>query len=108
MCDFFELLNFFIMIIIPTKSEKTQSMLVDSLRIMAWKQHKSSQKLTGEKAYSAYDQFDAEWRSHPIHSMDLAGVQKFIADLGYNESELLDDRSKYYQLKSQLNRNSAA
>jgi hypothetical protein len=60
MCDFFELLNFFIMIIIPSKAEKTQSMLIDSLRIMAWKQHKSNQKLTGDNAYQINNWFKAD------------------------------------------------
>ncbi|MCT7971164.1 hypothetical protein [Laspinema olomoucense] len=96
------------MIIIPSKSEKTQSTLIDSLRILAWKQHKSNLKVTGPAAYSAYDEFDAEWRKHEIHLMSLAEVQAYIAELGYEEAELLDNRSRYYELKAQLNRNSAA
>lgn len=96
------------MIIIPSKSEKLQSMLVDALRIFAWKSHKSTNRLTGKEAFAAYDEFQAEWRKHDIHLMSLAEVQAYIAELGYEESELLDNRSKYYELKSQLNRNSAA
>jgi hypothetical protein len=95
------------MIIIPSKSEKLQSTLVDSLRIMAWKQHKSGLKLQGSAAYQAYDEFETEWKQHSIHLMDLAGVQAFIAELGYSEAELLQERSRYYELKAQLNRLSA-
>ncbi|MCT7965046.1 hypothetical protein NG799_01705 [Laspinema sp. D1] len=91
------------MIVIPSKSDKTRSTLVDAIRLIAWTQHKSANKLQGQQAYEGYPAFESEWKAHEIHLMDLKALKKFIKDLGYTEEELLEQRSQHYQRKYEHN-----
>lgn len=95
------------MISIPTKSQKSASVLVDALRIIAWTAYKSEQnnKPKSEESkdktpYEIYQDFIPEWLEHEVHKMDLPKLQKFIKDLGYSENELQQIRSEYYEKKS--------
>jgi hypothetical protein len=89
------------MLRIPSKSDKYRSQLVDSLRILAYKEYKLDNKESGLKGLDLYELFDKEWKEHEIHKMDMIKVKKLIKELEYTEQELIDIRSQYYETRNQ-------
>ena len=92
------------MINIPSKSDKQASQLRDALRILAWQTYKSENKVSGLEGYEA---FSAEWTAHEIQKLDLKGLQKFIRELGYTDTEMLQVRAEYYRKREQTNDNAS-
>lgn len=88
------------MISIPSKSDKQKSIIVDSIRILAWEQFKIDNNVSGKEHYPT---FKEEWDKHEIHSFDFNQLTNFVTELGYTTEELLDKRSQYYQRRNNYN-----
>lgn len=84
---------------IPSKSDKLRSQLVDSLRILSWKQYKIDNKDSELKGLDLYELFNNEWKEHEIHKMNMTQLKKFIKELEYTDEELMNIRSEYYQAR---------
>lgn len=96
------------MIAIPSKSQKSASLLVDALRIISWTTWKAENKNDPENsektALELYDIFKSEWDEHEVHGFDLKQLQKLIKDLGYTEEELLNIRKEYWDKRAYYKR----
>ncbi|MEB3190428.1 MAG: hypothetical protein VKL42_08815 [Snowella sp.] len=89
---------------IPTKSQRAASQLRDGLRILKWIKFRQDNKANipagKEGGFAAYAAFEAEWKNHPCHGMDLEALKGYITEtLGYPLTELNEIRSKYYESK---------
>lgn len=89
---------------IPNRNDKLASQIRDSIRVLAWQEYKNDNK-TELKGLELYELFKEEWNKHEIHKMDLNKLQKFIADLGYSQSDLVNIRGEYYRNKQSYNNN---
>jgi len=89
---------------IPNRNLKLASQIRDGLRILAWQEYKSDNK-SDLKGLELYELFKEEWEKHEIQKMDLNKLQKYIADLGYSQSDLVHVRREYYQNKQGFNNN---
>lgn len=89
---------------IPNRNDKLANQIRDAIRILAWQEFKTDN--TSElKGLELYEVFKEEWESHEIHKMNLNQLQKFIADFGYTQSDLVSIRREYYQNKQSFNNN---
>jgi len=89
---------------IPSFTEKRASQLRDAIRIIAWDTYKSENRIKGkDKAFKAYELFDAEWKAHEIHDLDYKGVVEFAVDLGYEIKDLLAVRTEHYVRRNEMN-----
>ncbi len=85
---------------ILSKADKKLSQLKDGIRVLAWEQYKIDNRVKGEEGYKFFEQ---EWLTHEIHKMDQAKFDKFITGLGYTESDLVAERTRYYQKRNRAN-----
>ncbi len=89
---------------IPNRNDKRASQIRDAIRILAWQEYKNANE-TELKGLELYELFKEEWTKHEIQKMDLNKLQKFIADLGYSQSDLVQIRGDYYRNKQQYQNN---
>lgn len=90
---------------IPNRNDKLANQIRDAIRILAWQEFKNDN--TSElKGLDLYEVFKEEWESHEIHKMNLNKLQKFIADFGYTQADLVSIRREYYRNKQSFNNNS--
>lgn len=82
---------------IPSKSDKLRSQLIDSLRIISYKDFKLTHKDSELQGLDFYELFNVEWQEHPVHEMPIKEVKELIEALEYSEEELLNLRSEYYE-----------
>lgn len=89
---------------IPNRNDKLASQIRDAIRILAWQEYKADNK-SELKGLDLYEVFKEEWESHKIHKMNLNQLQKFIADFGYTQADLVHIRGEYYRNKQSFNPN---
>lgn len=87
---------------IPNRNVKLESQIKDGLRILAWQEYKN-QNETELKGLELYEIFKEEWNAHEIQKMNLVKLQKYIADLGYSQSDIAQIRGNYYRNRNQNN-----
>jgi hypothetical protein len=91
-------------IVIQTKTQKQQTMLIDAIRVLSWKHYKAvnKQELADSRLpFGGYELFGAEWKQHEIHTYTYDQVVEFVTQkLGYRVGELLNLRSEYYAMKA--------
>ena len=84
-----------------SKTAKKRSLLIDSLRILAWEEYKATNKEELKNLeYGGYAVFDQEWKQEDIHDKTYEELLAFTKSLEFSEPELLGIRSKYYANKT--------
>lgn len=82
---------------IPSKNEKLLAQMRDALRILAWQSYKADNDATGLEAYAV---FNEEWQADEIQKLDIIGLKKYVAQLGYTLVELSAIRKEYYAMRN--------
>ena len=91
---------------IPNRNDKLVSQIKDGLRILAWQEYKN-QNESELKGLELYELFKEEWLADAIQKMNLTKLQKYIADLGYSQSDIAQIRGDYYRNRNQNNQSFA-
>lgn len=86
---------------IPSKSTKKLSLLVDSVRVLAWQEFKAANKeALKDLEYGGYAVFEVEWEKEALHNFTYLELCNYIQnDLEYRLNEILNLRSEYYANK---------